>query len=138
MTGAARFLTTFAQAISTMALYREGHPARERVVDVAYEALLRLREDESSASFTFLGSDIISGTMPVRELKGWDWGVRLSEAGIQRLEFQDGATREDFEAFLDEVLTRLALTAMGTADARQMRNSKIRFGTVGLRGESEG
>jgi putative nucleotidyltransferase with HDIG domain len=120
-----------------MALYRDGHPARERAVDSAYEALLRLREDGSPPSFTFLGSDVVCGTLPVRELKGWDWGVRLAQAGIQRLEFQNDVTREDFEGFLDDVLMRLTLSAVGTADARQMRNSGIRFGAVGLRGESE-
>jgi putative nucleotidyltransferase with HDIG domain len=135
MTGAAKFLTSFAQAISTMALYREGHPARERAVDLAFEGLLRFREETPSASFTFLGNDIICGAVPVRVLKGWDWGSRLAEAGIQRLEFQDGVSRDDFEAFLDEVLMRLAFTSMGTADVRQMRSTKIRYGTVGLRGE---
>ena len=137
MRRAAGFLTALAQSISTMALYREGHPARERAVDQAYEALLRLREDGGMSSFTFLGTDIVCGTLPVRELKGWDWGARLADAGIQRLEFEDGVSREDFEVFLDDVLVRLTLTAVSTADARQMRSSKIRFGSVGLKGEGD-
>jgi hypothetical protein len=28
-----RFLVSFGQAVSTMALYNDGHPARERAVD---------------------------------------------------------------------------------------------------------
>ncbi|HEX6694318.1 MAG TPA: HD domain-containing phosphohydrolase [Longimicrobiales bacterium] len=130
----AGFLTAFAQAISTMALYREGHPARERVIDAAWEGLLRLRESGDGAAFTFIGDEVVWGTQPVRELKAWDWGRRLSEAGMQRLEIDDGVSREEFEGFLEEVLARLAWTA-GSAEARQMRSSRIRFGTVGLRSE---
>src|SRR3712207_8381145 len=37
MSDAARFLTAFAHALATMALYQEGHPARERAVDDAYQ-----------------------------------------------------------------------------------------------------
>ena len=40
------------------------------------------------------------------ELRGWDWSPRLAAAGIQRLEFQDAVTRDDFEGFLDDVLAR--------------------------------
>jgi len=39
---AARFLNGFAQAISTMGLYADGHPARERVIDTSYGLLRRL------------------------------------------------------------------------------------------------
>ena len=39
-----QFLTGFAQAISAMSLYKEGHPARERALDHAYGKLLRLQE----------------------------------------------------------------------------------------------
>jgi putative nucleotidyltransferase with HDIG domain len=130
----AGFLTAFAQAISTMALYREGHPARERVVDAAWEGLLRLRETGNGASFTFIGDEVVWGTQPVRELKAWDWSRRLSEAGMQRLEIDDDVTRDEFEGFLDDVLMRLS-TPGASADARQMRSSRIRFGAVGLRGE---
>jgi len=39
MSDPARFLNAFAQALAGMALYRDGHPARERAVDVAYQHL---------------------------------------------------------------------------------------------------
>src|SRR5207244_3950191 len=61
---------------------------------------------------------------------------RLAQAGIQRLEFEDRVGREDFEGFLEEVLARLTLSAIST-EARQMRHSSIRFGAVGLKGETE-
>jgi putative nucleotidyltransferase with HDIG domain len=61
----------------------------------------------------------------------------LAEAGIQRLEFEDQVSRDDFEGFLDEVLARVTLSMIDTSESRQMRRTSIRFGAVGLRGETE-
>lgn len=132
----ARFLSAFAQALAAMALYRDGHPARERALDVAYQQIQDLQGDTQQPLFTFLGDEVVFGRLPLRDLKAWDWGKRLAEAGIQRLEFQDRVSREDFEGFLEEVLARLTLSAIST-EARQMRRSNIRFGAVGLKGETE-
>lgn len=129
------FLTSFAQALATMTLYAEGHPARERVIDSAYSALLDLQARQRNPVFTFLGDEIVCGREPLRELKAWDWGPRLANAGIQRLEFETGVERDDFLEFLDEVLARLTLSAVGSTEARQMRQSRIKFGTVGVKGE---
>jgi|GEM_PF-193284 len=131
-----RFLTSFAQALAAMALYKEGHPARERAVDTAYERLLDLRASDSRPLFTFLGDEVLYGQRPLREFHGWDWSARLSDAGVQRLEFAEEVSRDDFLDFLDEMMARVTLSVIGTADARQMRASKIRFGTVGLKGEA--
>jgi putative nucleotidyltransferase with HDIG domain len=136
LTEPALFLTAFAQALATMGLYTEGHPARERVIDAAYQALLDLQARLPRAVFTFLGDEIVCGTEPIRELKAWDWSARLAGAGVQRLEFEPDVTRDDFEEFLDEVLARITLSVIGSADARQMRKSRIRFGTVGVKGET--
>ena len=136
MSDPARFLNSFAQALAAMALYRTGHPARERAVDVAYQHIHDLQAEQPHALFTFLGDEVVFGQMPLRELKAWDWGKRLAQAGIQRLEFEDQVSREDFEGFLEEVLARLTLSAIST-EARQMRRSSIRFGAVGLKGETE-
>jgi putative nucleotidyltransferase with HDIG domain len=135
MSDAANFLTALAQAFATMVLYGEGHPARERAVDAAFAALAKLQTGEETPEFTFLGDEIVCGREPVRELRGWDWGRRLSGAGIQRLEFEAHVGRDEFEVFLDNVLARLTLSAIGSAEARQMRHSGIRFGSVGVRGE---
>lgn len=136
MSGPVAFLTSFTQALATMALYRVGHPARERAIDSAYSALLDLQSDDPHLLFTFIGEDVVCGQRPVRELRGWDWASRLSEAGIQRLEFGPDVTREDFEGFLDEASLRL-LANPGSAQLRQMRQSAIRFGTVGVKGEQD-
>jgi len=68
----ARFLNTFAQALAAMALYRDGHPARERAVDLAYQQVQDLQADTPRPLFTFLGDEVVFGRMPLRELKAWD------------------------------------------------------------------
>src|SRR5207244_5908373 len=120
-----------------MTLYRPGHPARERAIDDAYRELSDLQASEARPLFTFLGDEVVFGRLPLRELKAWDWGQRLALAGIQRLEFSDPVSREEFEGFLDEVLARLTLSTIDTSEVRQMRRSSIRFGAVGVRGGDE-
>lgn len=131
-----RFLNAFAQALAAMSLYRDGHPARARAIDIAYQHVRDLQAETPHPLFTFLGDEVVFGRLPLRELKAWDWGQRLAQAGIQRLEFEDTVGREDFEGFLEEVLARLNLSAVSN-EARQMRRTSIRFGAVGLKGESE-
>ena len=137
MSGPAAFLGAFAHALASMTLYTPGHPARERAIDDAYRELRDLQAAEAQPLFTFLGDEIVFGRLPLRELKAWDWGRRLAQAGIQRLEFADAVSREEFEEFLDQVLARLTLSAIDTSEARQVRRSSIRFGAVGIRGEEE-
>ena len=136
MIEATNFLTSFAQALATMTLYSEGHPARERVIDAAYQALLDLQAKQPHPVFSFLGDEIVLGKEPLRDMRSWDWGPRLAKAGVQRLEFEPAVDRDDFDEFLEEVLARLTLSAIGSAEARQMRKSRIKFGAVGVKGES--
>jgi putative nucleotidyltransferase with HDIG domain len=137
MTEAVQFLTGFAQALATMTLYREGHPARSRVIELAYQALLDLQAREPTIVFTFLGDEIICGNQPLRELKHWDWSTRLSRAGIQRLEFEPDVQADDFVAFLNDVLTWLTTGGSSSAEARPERPSRIKFGPVGIKGEPD-
>ena len=120
-----------------MSLYAEGHPARARGIDAAYEELLDLQRDTPRPLFTFLGDEVIFGRLPLREMRSWDWSKRLAEAGIQRLEFMERVSREEFEVFLEEVLGRLTMAPLDTAEARQMRPSSIKYGAVGVRGGAE-
>jgi putative nucleotidyltransferase with HDIG domain len=131
------FLTAFAQALATMTLYAEGHPARERAIDVAFRELQDLQAVTPHPLFTFLGDEIVFGRLPLKELRAWDWSQRLAQAGVQRLEFADRVSREDFEGFLDELLARLTLSTIDTAGVQQMRHSSIRYGAVGVRGDAE-
>jgi putative nucleotidyltransferase with HDIG domain len=132
-----KFLGAFAQALAAMTLYKEGHPAREKAVDAAFRELRDLQAVHTHALFTFLGDELLFGRQPIRELKAWDWGKRLAQAGVQRLEFEDHVNLDEFETFLDEVLARLTLSAIDTTEARPQRRTSIRFGAVGLKGEAE-
>ncbi|HLA91115.1 MAG TPA: HD domain-containing phosphohydrolase [Gemmatimonadaceae bacterium] len=134
---AARFLNSFAQALSTMALYADGHPARVRVIDTSYERLRQLQEKDATPQFSFLGLDVIYGQVALRELGEWDWGLRLANAGIQRLEFEAKVGRDEFEAFLDDALARLSMQAIDSATRSPERRSTIKFGAIGVKG-SEG
>ncbi len=129
-----RFLTSFGQALSTMTLYSDGHPARERALDASFEQLQALVATEPLPLFSFLDGEVIYGQQVIRDLKGWDWGTRLAKASIQRVEFVGTVTREEYEGFLADVFQRLTSAELDTAEARQLQRPSIRFGAIGVRG----
>lgn len=137
MSEPAKFLNSFAQSLATMSLYGNGHPQRERTIDAAYDSLLRLQENDPRPRFSFLGQDVIYGEMAMRELGDWGWGARLANAGVQRLEFERGTTRDEFEVFLEEVLARLTLQAVDSASRSPERRSTIKFGAIGVKGSDD-
>ena len=134
-----RFLTSLAQTLSTMALYKPGHPARERVVDRTYSLLTDILKDDRHPEFSFLGDEVVYGTTSLRELRDWEWSRRFSAMGIQRLEFDHDVTREDLAGFLDEVFLRANNPAaqVDTTEARQTRPTRIRYGELGIRSDTE-
>ena len=75
--------------------------------------------------------------MALRELGDWGWGVRLANAGVQRLEFERGTSRDEFELFLEEVLARLTLQAVDSAGRSPERRSTIKFGAIGVKGSDD-
>ena len=137
MSDPAGFLGAFAHALAVMTLYPEGHPSLERAIDVAHETLETLWIGAEHPSFTFLEDEVVFGRDRLRELKEWDWGRRLMAAGVQRLEFERRVSRDEFESFLQEILARLTLSAITTSENRQMAPLGIRFGAVGLQGQTE-
>lgn len=137
MSEPAKFLNSFAQSLATMSLYGNGHPQRERTIDAAYDSLLLLQENDPRPRFSFLGQDVIYGEMAMRELGDWGWGARLANAGVQRLEFERGTTRDEFEVFLEEVLARLTLQAVDSASRSPERRSTIKFGAIGVKGSDD-
>jgi putative nucleotidyltransferase with HDIG domain len=131
-----RVLTTLAKALSAMSLYTPGHPARERAVDIAYEEVQTLQTFDAFAQFSFLGDEVVYGQAVLRELDGWDWGRKLSDIGVQRLEFASVVGRDDYVAFLEDILARMTTNAPpSTAEARPERRSSIKFGAIGIRGD---
>jgi putative nucleotidyltransferase with HDIG domain len=137
MSDPAAFLNSFAQAMAIMTLYPQGHPSRERSIDAAFQLLDELAGVTPCPAFTFLDGEVVCGRDVLRDLKGWPWSPRLIAAGIQRLEFERRVTREEFDGLLHEILARLMLSSIDTAEHRQMRSLGARFGAVGLQGQSD-
>src|SRR6202171_4209517 len=131
-----QFLVSFGQAVSTMALYDDGHPARERAVDRSYRYLRDLQKFDPNPRFSFLGEATIYGETALRELGDWDWGTRLAQAGVQRMELANKVTREEYEEFLEEMMARITLSVIDSAEARPTRSSGIKIGALGIRGET--
>jgi hypothetical protein len=128
-----RFLTTLSQALATMSLYGDDHPATARVVASALERLRELQEPEPTIQFTFLAGEVLFGSEVVHELEGWEWSSRLTTAGIERLEFLASVEADGFGKFLSHIAVRLGIRPAATADLWQMGNSAIRFGLVALK-----
>ena len=136
MSDPVRFLVSFGQAVSTMALYDDGHPARERAVDRSYRCLRDLQQHDPLPRFSFLGEETIYQETALRDLGDWEWGTRLAQAGVQRMELDQNVTREAYEEFLEEMMARITLSFIDSAEARPTRPSGIKVGTLGIRGDT--
>jgi len=132
MSSPVKFLTSLGQVMATMALYNQGHPARERALDDSYQELQDVLAGRDRLKFSFIGGDVVFDRRVVRELKEWDWATRLAGLGIERLEIDPGVTREDFEQFLRDTFQRSRGEAMDTAEVRHLRATGIRYGTLAL------
>ena len=127
------FLISLGQCLATMNLYADGHPARERALDTSYERLVRLLEGRSGFEVSFVGAETIVGQRAVAELSGWDWGSRLANVGVERIEIDAGVTRDEFVGFVDEVWRRSNDRRDGSSEARQLVATSIRFGPLQVR-----
>ncbi|MEO8580717.1 MAG: hypothetical protein ABI469_10750, partial [Gemmatimonadales bacterium] len=137
MSDPVRFLVSFGQAVSTMALYNDGHPARERAVDRSYRCLRDLQEHDPHPRFSFLGEETIYQETSLRQLGDWEWGIRLAHAGVQRIELDADVTRDQYEDFLEEMMARITLSVIDSAEARPNRPMGIKIGALGIRGETK-
>ena len=120
MMAAARFLGSFGRALSAAALYSDEHPTLRRAVDGAWQDLSDLVGSAPGAAFTLLGETVFFAELPLRERRTWEWAERLSSVGIQRIQFDANVTRDDFEGFLFDVVSRLLSSGADTAALRQM------------------
>src|SRR4051812_42651196 len=137
MSDPTRFLVSFGQAVSTMALYNDGHPARERAVDRSYQCLRDLQTHDPHPRFSFLGEETIYQETSLRELGDWEWGTRLAQAGVQRIELDMNVTRDQYEEFLEEMMARITLSVIDTSEARPTRSTGIKVGALGIRGDTK-
>jgi len=65
-----------------------------------------------SSTTTRLRASLSSAATAIR-------GNRLGQVGVQRLEFLDLVSRDDFEAFLEEVYIRMSGESVSSAGVRQ-------------------
>ncbi len=131
-----KFLVSFGQAVSTMALYNDGHPSRERAVDRSYQCLRDLQQHDPRPQFSFLGEETIYGETVLRALGDWEWGIRLAQAGVQRIELEPNVTREEYEEFLEEMMARITLAFIDSSTIQPGRRTGIRIGALGIKGSS--
>jgi putative nucleotidyltransferase with HDIG domain len=148
MNPAVAFLQALAQAMSATMLYMQSHPARARAVNLAFERLRVLQGVDAQPCFSFLGRDVIYGQEALRDLRDWQWAEKCAAAGVQRIEVLTDVSREDFEAFVDEIHVRLADAGSAPRepgeeagdDSRPPRQAAIRFGEIAIQqgGEAQG
>jgi putative nucleotidyltransferase with HDIG domain len=139
MSEAVEFLQAFARALAVVALYPSGHVTRRRALDATYQHLQDLFAVERRPIFSFLGTEVVLGSRPLRDLRDWEWGGRLAGIGMQRLEFDSSVPISvvELDALMDSIVSRLTLRPTETAAVSQERETGIRFGTVGVGDESE-
>jgi putative nucleotidyltransferase with HDIG domain len=141
---AIQFLHSLSQALSASTLYAAAHPARQRAIKSAYDALRILQSQDDAPSFSFVGRDVIYGFDSLRDLKDWEWGGRLAVIGVQRMEIIADVPIEDFQIFIDEVHARLASPAAAAAanvpvpstGFHRSQQRSIRYGAIGIQGTS--
>ncbi len=138
MSHAGALLLSIGQSLSAMQLYAPGHPARERVVDTAYDRLAELLATEPEVRFSLLGREIVHGTDILGEMEGWPWTARLNQAGIERIEMSAPVGREEFTDFLVNLSERINGVPADTALARQQNRPNIRFGAIRIAGTHAG
>jgi putative nucleotidyltransferase with HDIG domain len=133
MSDPVRFLIAMSQALSTMGLYGDDHPATARTLDNALEQLRVLQEPSPKLHFTFLAGEVLIGSEMVPQLEGWEWSARLVKAGIERIEFTGTVEPDQFARFLAHLTIRLGIRSGSTSDDLwQMGESTIKFGQVAL------
>ena len=132
MNSPVRFLAAFSQALSTVGLYGNEHPATERAINAALERLQELQSSSPRLQFTFLSGEVLCGSETVAELEGWEWSGRFIKAGVERIEFIEQVQLEPFTRFLGQLAVRLGIRNGSSTELWQMGDSPIRFGHVSV------
>jgi putative nucleotidyltransferase with HDIG domain len=132
------FLTSLSTALSTLALYSDGHPAVQRATEGAYRQLTDLQAGRGPLIFTFLPEEVLFGRDLLPELERWDWSGRFAKGGVERLEIDGPVSQPQFERFVSHLAAVLGLVGDARADLWQDGPEGIRFGRVRLEaGEHE-
>jgi putative nucleotidyltransferase with HDIG domain len=129
------FLHALSQALATMGLYGDGHPAPARAAALAHERLEALQADDPRVRFTFLSGEVLFGDEVQPELAGWEWSERFAGVGVERLEFTGPVALGQLERLLAHLAARVGIRAASSADAWQSGESPVRLGLVALAGD---
>lgn len=132
MSDAIRFLHALAQALSAISLYSPGHPAAAKALDAAWLALQALLAHNPRPTFFFLGGAPVFGGRALHELADWPWGARLKEAGVQRLEFDEGVSLVSLTRFLELMQVRFTAGNTDPLFPEDAAFTGLRFGPVAV------
>ncbi|HKV52678.1 MAG TPA: HD domain-containing phosphohydrolase [Gemmatimonadaceae bacterium] len=135
MSAPVEFLLSLTRTLAIMSLYGETHPRRQGAVEHSYERLTALLAENPRPQFSFLMDEVVYGKRAMRELQEWEWSRRLADAGVQRLEIDDGVTLDEYAGFLEQAGDLLSGGGPRTTTMRPNVATRIRFGAVGLQGE---
>jgi putative nucleotidyltransferase with HDIG domain len=136
MSIAVDFLSAFAQALSALSLYPDGHVSRERALDSTYETLSDLLSEDGHPFYSFLENEVIYRNTPLREMRSWEWSARFAGIGMQRLEFDQTVTRDELERFIEDTIGRLSGGGFDSSELSHSRPTGIKWGEIGIRGEA--
>jgi putative nucleotidyltransferase with HDIG domain len=134
MSDPVRFLTSFTQALSTLGLYGEDHPATARACDTAYRQLVDLQSASARLEFTFLPGEVLFGRDLLPELEGWEWSTRFAQGAMERLEVTGPVEPDHFGRFLGQAASAVGVRADAPTGAWQSGAATIRFGRVRVSG----
>jgi len=133
-TEAAEFLTSLNQLTSAVSLYPKNHPARVEALDSCWSDLSCVLK-HGGPTFSFLDEVVLYGQRELRDLRSWDLGSRLYEAGIQRLEIQPGLRLEELDAFAEHASSRLIGSDPESLESGARKFPNIQIGTLTVRVE---
>ena len=134
----ANFLISLGQALATMSLYGEGHPARDRALDASFEQLLALTTASPCVEYSFLGGETVVGNRVMSELGTWDWASKLATARVERIEIDADVTKESYSGFVDELFRQVSGKCFDTSESRQLVRPPIRFGRLKVKDPGPG
>ncbi len=126
MNTATQPLIALGQALAAMSLYGGAHPARIASRVRLLATISAAIGAAGSLRYSFLDDDVLIGAQVMYELRGWDWGARLTRAGIQRLEID--ASPEPTDTALSTLLETLHQRLIPGAEL-----STAPFAVVGMR-----
>jgi len=127
-----RFLTSLSNALSTLGLYGEAHPATRRAADAAYGELADLQVGRPGLIFTFMQEEVLFGRDLLPELERWEWSARFAQGGIERLEISGAVSEPHFDRFLGHAAAVLGLHGDARSELWQDGPEGIRFGRIRL------